>query len=69
MGISIFIHTHVCTISKDISKVKDISLPEKESISGHRYERTDMAAKLKCLCYVAIMEFCCRITLYDITVT
>ena len=37
----------VCTISKDIgrNKEKEICLPNKESISGHTYERTNMAAK------------------------
>ena len=38
---------HVCTISKDIgkNKEKEICLPNKESISSHRCERTNMVAK------------------------
>ena len=38
--------THVCTISKDIgiNKEKEIHVPSKESISGYRCEKNNMAA-------------------------
>ena len=47
MGISIFIDIHVYTISNVIglNKENEISLPNKESIGGHRCERTTLAAK------------------------
>ena len=47
MGISIFIDTHLCTISKAIvvNKEKEICLQNKECISGHICERTNMDAK------------------------
>ena len=40
-------HQHMCTISEDvgINKEKEICLPNKESISCHRCERTTMDAK------------------------
>ena len=42
---------HICIISKviGINKEKDICLPNKEYISCHRYEKTNMADKLKYL--------------------
>ena len=50
MDISISVHTHVCTFSKsiDINKKKE-SMSNKESISDHGYERTNMAAKCEIL--------------------
>ena len=45
------IYTIVYTTSKDIgiNKEKEICLPYRESISGHRCERTAMAAKCEML--------------------
>ena len=41
----------MCTISKDtdINKEKEICLPNKGSVSVHRYERTTMVAKCEML--------------------
>ena len=40
-------YMHMCTISKDIdiNEEKEICLPNKESVSVHRCERTTMNAK------------------------
>ena len=47
MGTSFCIYTHVFTISKDIgiNEEKEICPLTKESISAHKCERTNMAAK------------------------
>ena len=41
--------THLCTVSKDIgiNKEKEVYLPNKELINGHRCERTTMTVKCK----------------------
>ena len=43
------IYTHVCIITNYIGTINEneIYLPNKESISGHRCERTNMAYKCK----------------------
>ena len=43
------IDAHMCTISKviGINEKKEICLPNKKHMNGHRCERTDMAAKYK----------------------
>ena len=48
-GEKYFIHIYVCTISKDIglNKEKEICSPNKESISGHRCEGTNMAVRFE----------------------
>ena len=51
MHISI-LYICMCTILKNIgiNKEKEMCLPNKESISGHKYERTNMATKCEMFC-------------------